>query len=191
MPELIRIDELPWELRVNGILLRSVQIRCVSDSPEDFELCITHPILGRFSLHEGFELEIQDQASPWHPVTLEQLKKGLVGGSEFLHAEDIPKVSETAERQLFDRLDDIDIPHRRSPRLSELTGHIDCVRQVRKVLREARVPHAIAGTVFVVPSALKARLCLLATGFRKSPIAPAALIEPQTGCAIQLIERRI
>ena len=45
------------------------------------------------------------------------------------------------EAQLFDRLGDIGIPHRRSPRLSELAGHDGCVRQVRNVLREARIPH--------------------------------------------------
>lgn len=189
-PEPIKIDELPWELRINGILLRSVQIRWASDSAEDFQLVITHPTLGPFSLHDGFELEMREQGSPWHPVRLEQLKKSLVEGSEFLHADDIPKSSEIAERRLFNRLDAIDIPHRRSPRLSELTGHDECVREVQKVLCEARVPHQVAGTVFVVPSAFRARICLIRAGFRKSPISPAALVEPRSGRAIQLVERR-
>jgi hypothetical protein len=190
MPELLRIDELPCELMINGIPVRSVHIRCAPDSPEDFQILITDPQIGSFALHDGFELEMQEQGSPWRPVTLQQLMKTLTKSSEFLHAGDMPKSSEVVERRLFDRLDDVDIPHRRSPRLSELTGHDECVKQVQKVLREARVPHRVAGSVFVVPSALQARICLMKAGFRKSTIAPAALIEPRSGCAIQLVERR-
>jgi hypothetical protein len=188
IPEPIRIDELPWELKVNGIPVQSVQIRSVPAS-DDFQILMTDPQLGRFSLTSAFELEIREQDS-WQPLTLEQLTKTLTERSEFLQAEDLPKASEMAERRLLDRLDAIDIPHRRSPRLSELTGHDECVRQVQKVLHEARVPHRVAGTVFVVPSALKARIVLRRAGFRLSPISLAALIEPLSGCAVQLVERR-
>ena len=188
IPEPVRIDELPWELKVNGIPVQSVQIRSVPAS-DDFQILMTDPQLGRFSLTSAFELEIREQDS-WQPLTLEQLTRTLTERSEFLQAEDLPKASEMAERRLLDRLDAIDIPHRRSPRLSELTGHDECVRQVQKLLHEARVPHRIAGTVFVVPSALKARIVLRRAGFRPSPISPAALIEPLSGCAVQLVERR-
>jgi hypothetical protein len=190
MEEPTRIDELPFELLVNGIPVRSVDVRCAPAS-DDFQVLMTDPQLGRFSLTRAFELEMREKGSSWRPVTLEQLTKTLTENSEFLHAEDIPKSSEMAERQLFDRIDDVEIPHRRSPRLSTLTGHDECVREVQKVLREARVPHQVAGTVFVVPNALRTRICLIRAGFRKSPISPAALVEPRSGCAIQLVERRI
>ena len=131
---------------------------------------------------------MRDEGSSWRPVTLEQLTKTLTESSEFLHAGDMQQSSEIGEHRLFEKLDDIDSPHRRSRRLSELTRHDECVREV--MLHEARVPHQVAGTVFVVPNAFRTRICLIRAGFRKSPISPAALIEPRSGCAIQLVERR-
>jgi hypothetical protein len=190
LPKPFMDDELPCKLIVNGIPVQTVHIRCFSDSVDDFQVLIDDPQIGSICLHDGFELEISEQDS-WLPLTLEQLKKTLAARGEFLQAEDMPKASEVAQHRLFDRLDDIDIPHRKSPRLSELTGHEECVRQVRKVLYEARIPHRVAGTVFVVPSVRRTRIVLSRAGFRPSPIAPAALIEPQTGCAIQLVECRI
>lgn len=187
IPELFRIDALPWDLLVNGIPVRSVYIRCAPDS-EDFQVGIDDPI-GSIILHEGFELEVREQDS-CRPLTLEQLKKTLAARSEFLQAEDLPKSSEMAERRLFDRIDDVAIPHQKSPRLNRWTGQDECVREVQRVFREARVPHRVAGTVFVVPSAFRARIYLLRAGFRKSTIAPTALVEPITARAVLLVERR-
>ena len=133
---------------------------------------------------------MRDEGSSWRPVTLEQLTKALTESSEFLHAGDLQQSSEIAEHRLFEKFDDLDSPHRRSRRLSDLTRHHECVREVQKVLHEARVPHQVAGTVFVVPNAFRTRICLIRAGFRKSPISSAALIEPRSGCAIQLVERR-
>jgi hypothetical protein len=187
MSEPLKVDELPFQLLVNGISVRSVLLRRAPDS-EDFQVAIDDPI-GSIILHEGFELEIREQDS-WRPLTLEQLKRTLAARTEFLHAEDLPKSSEMAERRLLDKIDDVDIPHQRSPRLHQLTGQGECVRQVQKVLDEARVPHRVAGTVFVVPSAFRARICLLRAGFRRSTIAPTALVEPVTARAVLLVERR-
>ncbi len=187
LSEPFRVDDVPCTLLVNGILVRSVQTQRVTDTTDDFQVVIEDPQIGSFSLHGGFDLEMRAHAT-WEPVTLEQLKKTLAA-REFLHAEDMPKVSETLERKLFDRLDDVDVPHRRSPRVAELTGHDECVRRVRKLLYEARIPHRVAGTVFVVPSVRRTRMVLSSAGFYPSPIAPAALVEPLTRCAIQLSER--
>ena len=52
MEEPTRIDELPFELLVNGISVQSVQIRSVPAS-DDFQILMTDPQLGRFSLTGG------------------------------------------------------------------------------------------------------------------------------------------
>ena len=189
MPELLKIDELPFELKVNGVLVESVHIRPTHDAADDLQVVITDSQIGLFAVNDAFEFEVREEGIPWRPITLEQLTKALTESNEFLQVEDIPKASEMAERRLFDRLDDIDVPHRRSPRLSELTGQVDCISRVQKALYQARIPHMMAGAVCVVPSALKARMCLMTAGFRKSTLAPAALIEPLSGCTIQLLER--
>jgi len=189
MSEPLKVDELPFELLVNGISVRSVHLRCAPAS-DDFQVLMTDPQLGRFSLTSAFELEMREEGSSWRPVTLQRLTKALAERSEFSQVEDLPKASEMAEHRLFDRIDDVAIAHQRSPRLNQLTGQDECVREVQRLLREARVPHRDAGTVFVVPSAFRARICLLRAGFRKSGIARTALVEPLSGRAVQLIERR-
>ena len=187
IPEPIKIDELPWDLKVNGISVQSVQIRSVPAS-DDFQIFMTDPQLGRFSLTSTFELEMREGSS-WRTVTLEQLTKALTESSEFLQAEDLPKSSEIAERRLFDRFDDLDIPHRSSPRVGKITGHVQCVKRVQAILYEAAIPHQVSGTVFLVPDAAQARIALIRAGFERSTISSGALLEPQSDCAIHLLER--
>ena len=188
MEEPTRIDELPFELLVNGISVRSVQIRSVPAS-DDFQILMTDPQLGRFSLTGAFELEMREEGSSWRTVTLEQLTKALTESSEFLQTEDIPKASEMAERRLFDRFDDVDIPHRNSPRVAKITGHDRCVKRVQFLLYEAAIPHQVSGTVFLVPDVAQARTTLVRAGFENSTNTPGALVEPQSECAIHLLER--
>jgi len=188
MEEPTRIDELPFELLVNGISVRSVQIRSVPAS-DDFQILMTDPQLGRLSLTSAFELEMREEGSSWRTVTLEELTKVLSESSEFLQAEDLPKSSEMAERRLFDRFDDLDIPHRSSPRVGKITGHVRCVKRVQAVLYEAAIPHQVSGTVFLVPDAAQARIALIRAGFERSTISSGALLEPQSDCAIHLLER--
>lgn len=188
MEEPTRIDELPVELLVNGISVRSVQIRSAPAS-DDFQILMTDPQLGRLSLTSAFELEMREEGSSWRTVTLEQLAKALTESSEFLQSEDLPKSSEMAERRLFDRFDDLDIPHRSSPRVGKITGHVRCVKRVQAVLYEAAIPHQVSGTVFLVPDAAQARVALIRAGFERSTISPGALLEPQSDCAIHLLER--
>jgi len=188
MEEPTRIDELPFELLVNGISVRSVHIRSVPAS-DDFQILMTDPQLGRFSLTGAFELEMREEGSSWRTVTLEELTKALSESSEFLQAEDLPKSSEMAERRLFDRFDDLDIPHRSSPRVGKITGHVRCVKRVQAVLYEAAIPHQVSGTVFLVPDAAQARIALIRAGFERSTISSGALLEPQSDCAIHLLER--
>jgi hypothetical protein len=188
MEEPTRIDELPFELLVNGISVRSVHIRSVPAS-DDFQILMTDPQLGRLSLTSAFELEMREEGSSWRTVTLEELTKVLSESSEFLQAEDLPKSSEMAERRLFDRFDDLDIPHRSSPRVGKITGHVRCVKRVQAVLYEAAIPHQVSGTVFLVPDAAQARIALIRAGFERSTISSGALLEPQSDCAIHLLER--
>ena len=188
MEEPTRIDELPFELLVNGISVRSVHIRSVPAS-DDFQILMTDPQLGRLSLTSAFELEMREEGSSWRTVTLEELTKVLSESSEFLQAEDLPKSSEMAERRLFDRFDDLDIPHRSSPRVGKITGHVRCVKRVQAVLYDAAIPHQVSGTVFLVPDAAQARIALIRAGFERSTISSGALLEPQSDCAIHLLER--
>jgi len=62
---------------------------------------------------------------------------------------------------------------------------------ISESLSATGLPHKNAGTVFVVPDVRLARSALSQAGFYPSPISAVALVEPQTRCAVQLIEERI
>src|SRR5271170_3700869 len=189
MPERSKIQQLPCELRVNGILIRSVQVRHRNDAGGEFQVTIKDPQIGSFPLHSGFDLEMREEGSPWSSVTLEHLTKVLAARSESLRTADLPKVPDREKRQPFDRLGEVDIPPSRSPRLGQITGHDRCVQHVQALLYEAAIPHRVSGTVFLVPNSAQARTILIRAGFKQSTISSGALIAPQSECAIHVLEQ--
>jgi hypothetical protein len=189
MPERLKIQQLPSELRVNGVVIRSVQVRNRNDAGGEFQVVINDPQIGSFPLHSGFELEMREEGSPWRSVTLEELTKVLAAHSESLRTAHIPKVPDRAKRQPLDRLDEVDIPRSRSPRLGKITGHDRCVQHVQALLYEAAIPHRVSGTVFLVPNSAQAQTILIRAGFEPSTISSGALVAPQSECAIHVLEQ--
>jgi hypothetical protein len=182
---------LKFELRVNGIADPAIRFRMSHDEPDDFDVLVDDANLGTLAITADCLLELRAAGADWRTVTLDELKGMVVGDGELLMTEDVPKASEMVERRLFDRPDKVEVIHRRSPQLADLTGHADCLKRVQALLYRAGLPHKSAGTVFVVPDARLARTVLCQEGFYPSPISPVALVEPQTRCAVQLIEQRI
>ena len=180
-----------FELRINGIADPRIRFRMSHDEPDDFDVLVDDAILGTLAITTDCLLEFRVAGADWRTVTLDELKGMVVGDGELLMTEDVPKASEMVERRLFDRADEVEVIHRRSPQLADLTGHADCQKRVQALFYRAGLPHISAGTVFVVPDLRLARTVLCRGGFYPSPISPAALVEPQTRCAVQLIERRI
>lgn len=175
--------------RVNGILIHSAQVRHRNDAGGEFQVVIKDPQIGSFPLHSWFDLEMREEGSPWRSVTLEHLAKVLAARSESLRTVDLSKVPDREKPQPFDRLDEVDIPHSRSPRLGTTTGHDRCVQHVQALLYEAAIPHRVSGTVFLVPNSAQARTILIRAGFEQSTISSGALIAPQSGCAIHVLEQ--
>ena len=181
-------EDFPCELLLNGVSVRRVAIRRAADSEADFDVVITDPVLGSFSLHSGFEIDMREHDLNWRRVSLEELKR-ILRCRSLLSLGDLLKVSDIAESRLFARVDDIKIPHLERSPLS-IRGHEEaCVRYVQRIFYRVGIPHLVAGTTFSVPSAQTARIPLKRAGFRRSEISRSALIEPRTGCAIQVIER--
>lgn len=180
-----------FELRVNGIADPAIRFRMSHDEPDDFDILFEDANLGTLAITEDCLVELRQVGADWRTVTLDELKGMVVGDGELLMTEDLPKASEVVERRLFDRPDEVEVIYRRSPQIANLTGHADCLKRVQALLYRAGLPHMSAGTVFVVPDLRLARTVLCRGGFYPSPISPAALVEPQTRCAVQLIERRI
>ena len=161
------------------------------DDLDDFDVLLDDAILGTLAITADCLLELREAGADWRTVTLDELKCMVVGDGELLMKEDLLKASKIIGRRLFDRLDEVEVIHRRSPQLANLTGHADCLKRVQALFYRAGLPHMSAGTVFVVPDLRLARTVLCRGGFYPSPISPTALVEPQTRCAVQLIERRI
>lgn len=179
-----------FELRVNGIADHPIHFRMSHPEPDDFDILVDDAILGALAITADCLLELREAGGDWRTVTLDELK-GIAVGDELLMTEDLPKASEMVDRKLFDRLDEVEVNHRRLPQLAALTGHTDCLKRVQALFYRAGLPHKSAGTAFVVPDLRLARTVLCRAGFYPSPISPAALVEPQTRCAVQLIEQRV
>jgi hypothetical protein len=181
-------DEFSCDLLLNGVRIKCLGIRQGAESAGDLEVVVTDPVLGPFALHSGFEIDVPEPDSNWRRVSLDELK-GILRSKYLLSADDLPKASEMAECRLFARVDDIQIPQWESTPRSVLRRQDACVQFACRVLYRTGIPHLVAGTTFTVPSAPTARIPLKRAGFRQSEISRSALVEPRTGCSIQLIER--
>jgi len=168
--------------------MRSVRFRQNTESAADLEVLVNEPVLGEYSLHSGFEIQLHEPDAGWRQVSLEELK-GILKRRYLLPADDLPKASDIAECRLFARVDDIQIPCWERSRLGIRGREEACVRYVQRIFYRVGIPHLVSGTTFLVPSAPTARIPLQRAGFRKSAISRSALMEPRTNVTIQLIER--
>ena len=182
------VGEFPCELLLNGVPMRSVWLRQNARSPGDLEVSVNEAVLGEYSLHSGFEIQVHESGTGWRQVSLEELK-GILKRRYLLPGDDLPKASDIAECRLFARVDDIQIPCWEHSRLAIRGPEEACVRYVQRIFYRVAIPHLVSGTTFLVPSAPTARIPLQRAGFRKSAISRSALVEPRTNVTIQLVER--
>ncbi len=188
MRDYSRHDELPCELLLNGVRVQGVRIRQTKQSLGDFDIVVSDPVLGAFSLHSGFDINVHQPDSGWRKVSVDELRM-ILKDRNLLPAKDLPKVSEITECRLFARVDDIEIPHWQGGRLFGRGPEEACVRYVQRIFYRVGIPHLVAGTTFTVPSAPTAKIPLKRAGFRESPVSRSALVEPRTNVAIQVIQR--
>jgi hypothetical protein len=180
-----------FELRVNGIADPAIRCQMSHQEPDDFDILVDDAILGTLAITPDCVLELREPCGDWRAVTLEELKGMVVDDSEPLITDHSSVVPEMVEKQSCDLVDEAEAVHRRPSQFADLTGHADCLKRVQTLFYRAGVPHKSAGTVFVVPDVRLARAVLCKGGFHPSPISPVALVEPQTRCAVQLIEQRL
>jgi hypothetical protein len=179
-----------FELRVNGIADPAIRCQMSHDEPDDFDILVDDAMLGTLAITTDCLLELREEgAADWRAVTLEELKAMVVDDSNPLITDHSFVAPAMVEKQSCDLVDAV--VRRRPLQFADLTGHSDCLRRVQSLFYRAGLPHKTAGTVFVVPDLRLARTVLCKGGFYPSPISPAALVEPQTQCPVQLIEERI
>lgn len=182
------LGDLPCELLLNGVSMRSVKIRQTAEAAGDFEIVVTDPLLGAFALHSGFDIEVHEPDAGRRRISLDELK-AVLNRRNPISADDLAKASEIAGCRLFAKVDDIEIPKWNRARFSELGPEGACVRYVQRIFFRVGIPHIVSGTTFLVPSAPTARIPLKRAGFRRSTISRSALLEPRTNVTVQLVER--
>jgi hypothetical protein len=178
-----------FELRVDGIADPAIRFRMSHDQPDDFDVIVDDANLGTLAITEDCLVELRQVGADWRAVTLDELKGMVVDDSEPLITGHTSVVPAMVEKQSCDLVDEV--VHPRPSQFADLTGHSDCLRRVQSLFYRAGLPHKSGGTVFVVPDVRLARAVLNKGGFYPSPISPVALVEPQTRCAVQLVEQRI
>ena len=163
-------------LRVNKIAFESVRVRHDHRS-RDFDIVSDDPHIGRFALTATVpSLELRDEDSDWRQVTLDELKKILV------EAAAQPQVSETAERESFNRL------------VAEgehiMNAEIALFRAGIPFLQLPFQQNKFVSNLFMVLSVAKAKACLQRAGFQPKADSETVLFDSRNGQPIQLIQGR-
>ena len=171
-----RADVRQVDLKVNGITFESVRLRR-SSGANDFDIVIDDPHVGRFALTSAVpNLELQDEDSDWRQVTLDELKKILAEAAEQ------PQVSETAERESFNRL------------VAEgehiMNAEIALFRAGIPFLQLPFQQNKFVSNLFMVLNFSKAKACLQRAGFQPKVDSETVLFDSRNGQPIQLIQGR-
>jgi hypothetical protein len=171
-----RADVRQVDLKVNGITFESVRLRR-SSGANDFDIVIDDPHVGRFALTSAVpNLELQDEDSDWRQVTLDELKKILAEAAEQ------PQVSETAERESFNRL------------VAEgehiMNAEIALFRAGIPFLQLPFQQNKFVSNLFMVLNLSKAKACLQRAGFQPKVDSETVLFDSRNGQPIQLIQGR-
>jgi hypothetical protein len=169
-----RTDVRQVHVRVNGFPFESVRVRHDLGS-DDFDILIDDPQIGRFALTAAVpDLELRDEDSDWRQVTLDELKKILAEVAEE------PQVSETAERESFNR------------RVAEgehlMNAEIALFRAGIAFLQLPFQQNKFASNLFMVMSVPKAKACLLRAGFQAKFDSETVLFDGCNGQAVQLLQ---
>ena len=169
-------------LRVNKIAFESVRVRHDHRS-RDFDIVIDDPHIGRFALTAAVaNLELQEEGSDWRQVKLEELKKILAGDDELAEGAEEPQVSETAERESFNR------------RVAEgehiMNAEIALIKAGIPILQLPFQQNKFASNLFMVLSVSKAKACLQRAGFQPKVDSETVLFDSRNGQPIQLIQGR-
>lgn len=180
-----------FELRVNGIANPAIRFGMCDREPDGFDILVDDDVLGTLAITADCILELREAGGHWRAVTLDELKEIVVRDNDPLITHHSSVAPAMVEKQSCDLADEVEVVRRRSSQFADLTGHSECLKRVQSLFYHARLPHKSAGTVFIVPDLRLARAVLCKAGFYPSPISPVALVEPQTRCAVQLIEQRV
>jgi hypothetical protein len=163
-------------LRVNKIAFESVRVRHDHRS-RDFDIVIDDPHIGRFALTATVpSLELRDEDSDWRQVTLDELKKILAEAAEQ------PQVSETAERESFNRLV-AEGEHIMNTEIAFFNAGIPCLQLPFQ-------QNKFASNLFMVLNLSKAKACLQRAGFQPKVDSETVLFDSRNGQPIQLIQGR-
>jgi len=163
-------------LRVNKIAFESVRVRHDHRS-RDFDIVIDDPHIGRFALTAAVpSLELRDEDSDWRQVTLDELKNILAEAAEE------PQLSETAERESFNRL------------VAEgehiMNAEIALFRAAIPFLQLPFQQNKFVSNLFMVLNLSKAKACLQRAGFQPKVDSETVLFDSRNGQPIQLIQGR-
>lgn len=184
-----RTRRIQLAMRVNGVEFDEVRLRQASAHTSGLEVVLEHPALGPFALHDGFELEVkQSGGGEWQRVSLTQVKALVRTAVETrMNADHLSPVHEGQSNGLLCGSSDFE---NTKPLPPVVPDEDRCIHHVEGVLERAGIAYWAVGTMFVVSKLLKARIWLRRAGFEQSSLSKAILIEPQSGCAIELFEHQ-
>ena len=177
------------QVMMNGVIAKSVRLRFCPGVAGHLDVMAEDRQVGKFALHSGFDLLVRQDYSDWHRVELDELRSILIAQRDSSKLEN--KVHDKDVVDLTPRRASSEITARpiRLVRVGEVIGLDAALQRVEVALYRESIPHLRAGATFVIPDALHARKALLRAGFCQHPDYESAVVDPQSGMAIRLLER--
>jgi len=186
---------LGFELRVNGMVVQA-SMRRIEGNPDDCEVVIRDPLVGEFTIHDEFTIDVKKYAgseSIWSRVSLRHLK------STFLEAtsSDLPSIAEILESELY-RQTDAPAAFQPNIRSSQVVLVAVQVRRAQRILYLAGIPSIVMNLTphricneegaLVVPNLRNAVRELIKHGFQTGPLK-YLLTDTKTGNKLRLVQK--
>jgi len=177
------------QVKINSRLAKSLRLRSHPGTTGNFDVVVEDPWLGAFTLHSQFDLLVKQEGSDWRPLKLDELCRILAARSDVPDIDDETINPRPPDPMPPNEPNEFTGARPKLVRLGTIVGLDACVQRIETILYRASIPHLRAGAIFVVPSMLNARECLLRAGFYQDRKYESVLFDPESQIAIRLLER--
>jgi len=185
-----------FELRVNGMVV-GASMRRLLDNPDECDVVIHDPLVGDFTIHDQFTIDIKKYAGSepiWSRVSLRHLKSTFLEST----SSDLPSIKEILDYELYQPKDSADAAQAgakpqnvmvaaqasRAQRILYMAG----IPSIVMTLTRRRMPNAEGS--LMVPDIRTAVRELSRHGFKPGPVQ-YLLLDKKTLKTLRLVQRPI
>jgi len=191
-----REKQAAFELRVNGMVV-AASMRRKNDDPDECEVVVHDPLVGDFTIHDQFTIDIKKYAGSeaiWSRVSLRHLKSTFLEST----SSDLPSIQEILDSEIFQPAEPEDALQPGAKAQKVLV--VPQARRAQRILYQAGIPSIVmsfTGRVMpnpegslMVPHIRTAVRVLSRQGFKPGPVC-YLLLDKNTLNTLRLVQRPV